>query len=74
MQPIVHGLETEFQGKMVFERRNANVGVGIATMDAYGLRAHPSYVIAAPDGKALWSYTGQVSAERLREQISRYIH
>jgi hypothetical protein len=32
MQPIVHGLEAEFRGKMPFEYRNANTDVGKVTM------------------------------------------
>ena len=72
MQPIVHGLETEFAGQLAFERRNANTGSGKAVMAAYGLRAHPSYIIVAPDGSALWSYTGPLQAETLREQLRTY--
>lgn len=72
MQPIVNGLETEFQGQLAFERRNATTDIGKVTMEAYGLRAHPSFVIVAPNGKALWSYTGQMTAASLREQLARY--
>lgn len=72
MQPIVNGLETEFMGQIAFERRNANTDAGKATMDAYGLRAHPSFVIVAPDGTALWSYMGPVSEDALREQVRKY--
>lgn len=72
MQPIVNGLETEFGQQLAFERHNAANSAGQAIMAAYGLRAHPSYIIIAPDGQALWSFTGQVSGERLREQIRGY--
>lgn len=74
MQPIVNGLETEFTGQIAFERRNAITEAGKATMDTYGLRAHPSFVIVAPNGQLLWSYTGPLSAEQLREHIQRYEH
>lgn len=72
MQPIVHGLETEFAGQLAFEQRDANTETGKTTMQIYNLRAHPSYVIVAPDGTSLWSLTGQVSADALRTQIKRY--
>lgn len=72
MQPIVHGLETEFAGQLAFERRDANTEAGKGTMQTYTLRAHPSYVIVAPNGKPLWSFTGQVSADALRAQIKPY--
>jgi len=69
MQPIVHGLETEFAGQVAFERRDANTEKGKTTMVMYGLRAHPSYVIVAPDGKPLWLFMGSLSADRLRTQL-----
>ncbi len=69
MQPIVNGLETEFAGRIGFEQHDANTEKGKATMATYGLRAHPSYVIVAPDGKRLWSFMGQMSADALRTQI-----
>jgi hypothetical protein len=72
MQPIVHGLETEFAGQLAFEWRDANTGPGQGVMDAYGLRAHPSYVIVAPDGAVLWSYTGQLQADALRAQMRKH--
>jgi thioredoxin-like negative regulator of GroEL len=72
MQPIVHGLETEFAGQLAFEWRNADTEADKAVMDAYGLRAHPSYVIVAPDGAALWSFTGQMQADALREQVRKH--
>ena len=72
MQPIVHGLETEFAGRVAFKRHDANTEKGKATMVLYGLRAHPSYVIVAPDGKLLWSFMGPMRADRLRTQLQNY--
>ena len=69
MQPIVDGLEEEFKGVIAFERRNANSEEGKATMGAYDLRVHPSYVIVAPDGKVLWTGLGDMQAEKLSEQL-----
>ena len=72
MQPIVHGLELEFAGRISFEEHDANSAKGKATMATYALRAHPSYVIVAPDGTLLWSLIGQVSADSLRTQLQIY--
>jgi len=72
MQPIVHGLETEFAGQLAFEQRDANMDAGKNIMQAYNLRAHPSYAIVASDGKLLWSFSGQASADALRTQLRRY--
>jgi hypothetical protein len=72
MQPIVHGLETEFGGQLAFEQRDANTEAGKLTMQTYSLRAHPSYVIAAPDGTLLWTFTGQMRADALRAELRHY--
>jgi len=72
MQPIVHGLETEFASQLAFEQRDANTEAGKTTMQTYNLRAHPSYAIVAPDGKLLWSLTGQVRTDVLQTQLRRY--
>lgn len=73
MQPIVNGLEAEFTGKIAFERRNANSDDGKATMQAYNLRVHPSYVLVAPDGKVLWTGLGEMQAVRLQEQLRKFV-
>lgn len=72
MQPIVDGLEAEFKGEIAFEQRNANSEEGKATMDTYALRAHPSYVIVAPDGKVLWSGLGEMQTEKLKEHLRKF--
>jgi len=73
MQPIVDRLETEFKEQIAVERRNGSTAVGQATMAEYGLRAHPSYIIVTPEGKALWSFTGQTTEEILRKQMQTYV-
>lgn len=72
MQPIVNGLEREFSTQLAFEQRDANSEDGKAAMRVYGLRAHPSYVIVAPDGQILWQFTGPLSVDALRQQVCRY--
>ncbi len=71
MQPIVNGLEAEFDGKLTFERRDANTEAGQASLRAYELRGHPSYVIFDADGDPLWSALGVLDADVLREQIQQ---
>ena len=44
MEPIVNGLETEFEADVTFDRINASSERGQAAMKAYSLRGHPSYV------------------------------
>lgn len=72
MQPIVNGLQREFSEHIAFEQRDANTEAGQASLRAYGLRAHPSYVIVAPDGQVLWQFTGPMSADTLRQELCQY--
>lgn len=72
MEPIVHGLSQEFEGRMAFERRNAAEDAVQWNMAAYGLRGHPSFVIAAPDGEALWTHLGPLEAKPLRVVVQQF--
>lgn len=73
MQPIVHGLQTEFTGQMAFEEYDANSERGSAALRAYGLRAHPSYAIVDAKRNLLWSASGPLGAEILRERIRAHL-
>ncbi len=72
MQPIVNGLQEEFRGRLAFEQVDANTEEGQARLRAYRLRGHPSYAIVDPSGKVLWSFSGQVSKENLRQPMEQY--
>ena len=72
MQPIVNGLESDFQGRFAFVRRNATTDNGGAEMNYYQLPGHPSYVIVAPNGTLLWSGFGPMVEDVLREQLDKY--
>lgn len=73
MQPIVNGLQTEYSGRISFEQIDANTDAGRQRLRSYGLRGHPSYVTVDVKGKALWSFTGQLREEQLRQQIDTAI-
>ena len=73
MTPIVNGLETEFAGRLAFDRQDANAPEGPALLQAYSVRGHPAYVIVAVDGQMLWQASGQLNAQALRAQVSRYV-
>lgn len=66
MEPIVHGLSEEYAGRLVVERRNAAEEIAKASMEFYDLRGHPSFVLAAPDGRTLWKWTGPIAEADLR--------
>jgi hypothetical protein len=69
MQPIVNGLESEFEDQIVFQQIDANTEEGRTAMSGYGLRGHPSYAIVDVDGSLLWTAAGQLPAEQLRQSL-----
>ena len=72
MQPIVNGLQADFEGQIVFDSIDAATKSGKEALSAYRLRGHPSYVIVDVEGKALWSFSGQTTEGMLREQMEQY--
>ena len=69
MEPLVNGLETEFNGQIAVGWRNANTEKGKAVMTAFDLRGHPSYVIVTPEGERVWSFAGFMNEDALRSQL-----
>ena len=72
MQPIVDGLEQDYGNKLAFDKLDANAEPGRTLLREYSLRGHPSYVIVDPDGKRLWSASGVLTEERLRDAIEQF--
>ena len=70
MEPIVNGLETEFEADVTFDPINASSERGQAAMKAYSLRGHPSYILSGADGEVLWQFAGQIGETELRSQLA----
>ena len=70
MEPIVHGLETEFEAGIRFERVDASSERGQAAMKTYSLRGHPSYVLLDEQGEEAWQFSGQTDETQLRSQLA----
>ena len=70
MEPIVSGLETEFEADIVFDRIDASSERGRAAMQAYSLRGHPSYALLDENGEVLWRFAGQSGEAQLRAQLA----
>ena len=70
MEPIVNGLETEFDGTVVFEQLNATDERRRTAMNAYSLRGHPSYVLLDGDGALSWHYSGPIDEPSLRAKLT----
>ncbi len=58
MEPIVNGLETEFEADVAFDKINAKSERGQAAMQSYSLRGHPSYVLVDVNGEVRWQFAG----------------
>ena len=63
MQPIVDGLENQYQDTVEFNRFNASTSEGLEIFNSYSLFGHPSYLILDDTGKVLWQSVGEQSAE-----------
>ena len=72
MEPIVDGLEQQYQEEIKFFRINAGTD-GIETFDHYNLLGHPSYVLLNPDGDVLWSGVGEFLVDQLDGLIKSQI-
>jgi thiol-disulfide isomerase/thioredoxin len=69
MDPVIAGLETDFADKLVVERYDAAGEDGTRLMGEYNLDRTPSYVMLGADGAKLWSITGQIHKDMLRQQV-----
>ena len=70
MQPIVNGLQAEFDNQVEFLSFNAlDNADGEAIFAQLGLRGHPSILIYAVDGQQAYQGLGIIDEEALRGQI-----
>ena len=69
MQPIVDGLENQYQDTVEFKRINASTSEGLEIFDAYSLFGHPSYLILDETGDVLWQSVGEQSAEFIESAL-----
>ena len=64
MEPIVDGLEQEYQEEITFFRVNAGTD-GRDTFSFYNLLGHPGYVLLNPDGDVLWTGVGELTVDKI---------
>jgi len=70
MQPIVDGLENNYQGTVEFKRINASTSAGLEIFNSYSLFGHPSYLILDDTGKVLWQSVGEQSEESIESILN----
>jgi hypothetical protein len=70
MQPIVDGLENNYQGTVEFVQINASTKEGLEIFNAYSLFGHPSYIIIDDTGEILWQSVGEQSEESIENVLN----
>lgn len=70
MQPIVDGLETEFEEQVTVIRLNVAEETNAQLHQQYGLRGHPAFVVLDGDGHVTVQFLGPQTAETLREAMT----
>jgi len=69
MEPVVNGLEQNYQDQIEFRSLNAADPAGQRAFQAYALPGHPGYVLIDPGGAVLWKGFGELSAESIQSQL-----
>lgn len=69
MEPVIAGLETDYQDRLAVRRFDADSDEGRQLMERYEVRDAPSYVMVGTDGAKLWGLTGPIHRDMLRQQV-----
>jgi len=69
MDPVISGIETDFKDQAIVERYDASSEEGKQLMSQYSLTDNPSYVMVDTEGTKLWSNTGPMHKDMLRQQV-----
>lgn len=74
MQPIVNGLQNEYNTRVEFITYNAlDNAEGEAFFQRLGLPGHPSIVIYSVDGQQVYLGIGIIDEEQLQEEIRQVL-
>lgn len=71
MEPIVNGLEAEFEAEVTFVRLDAGVPGNARIQQGYGLRGHPTFVLLDADNQVVTTFVGPQPAESLRQALGK---
>lgn len=66
----MNGLEETNPQAADYRRIDANSDEGKAVYRAYGLRAHPAFIILDSSGEVLWSGIGELTLEEIQFQLN----
>lgn len=70
MMPVVNRLEEDYDRQVKFVYLDAN-NEGKRAFEAGNFRGHPSFVLMSPDGEELWRQVGNVSYDRLEDELMK---
>ena len=70
MMPVVNRLEEDYGSRVKFLYLDANDG-GKDAFEAGNFRGHPSFVLMSPAGEELWRQSGNVSYDRLEDELMK---
>jgi len=73
MTPIVDGLEAAYQGRVTFQRIDADRGAGPTIIREYHILGHPTILIINQEGKEVNRLVGPQSAEDLDEILQQVL-
>jgi hypothetical protein len=74
MQPIVNGIQSEFDEQIEIVSLNAADGAeGQAAFEFYGIRGHPTVMLIEPGGATAWTRTGFITQEELEQELQEVL-
>ena len=73
MEPIVDGLEQQYQEEIAFFRVNAGTD-GRETFSFYNLLGHPGFVLLNPDGNVLWTGVGELLVDQIDDALQNQLY
>ena len=73
MEPVVHGLEEKYAGKIKFSYLDINNPKTHIYQDYLKVRYQPEFYLLAADGSVLMKFVGYTSQETLEDEFEKHI-
>ena len=73
MEPVVHGLEEKYAGKIKFSYLDINNPNTNIYQDYLKVRYQPEFYLLAADGSVLKKFVGYTSQETLEDEFAKHI-
>ena len=73
MAPMVHGLEAEYFGEIIFSYLDADDPLTFHIQQALGFYYQPEIYFLDPNGTLIMKWVGSTSEEELRSVFSQFV-